>query len=1142
MKTKRREFKSSVNIKFDLGKQEFFRNYLPTPSHAESLQKIIAGFNDSEGKHSHIVIGPYGTGKSLLGTLIAGMASRTVSDSSFEFLKKKFTNVDDEIYGQLSEFQLKDKKYLPVILNGNEGSFRQSIISAIMKTIEENNLEIIIPGIINKILKTVEKWEEEFPKTYKEFKKQLRDSERSIDVWRVNILNYEKEEIAWFKNIFPSLSSGAEFIVDFKEDFTEQIKFVIDQLDKQNLGLFIVYDEFGRFLQSLQPNMIHETMQDLQDLAELSDHHAKHLHLLFITHKNLRHYFLKLSEEYQNEFQRIEKRFQLYHIDSDRSTFIRITESLLSKMEQKREIPNLTETDVKNELRKYPLFSHLNQVEIEKLVIKGAYPIHPVAIFMLPHLSSYFAQNERTLFTFLQSKEKGGLVNHIKHNTGYYLTYKLFDFFFPEIDQEEYVENKGLEIYKKLVPRIPIDKNELKNLFKFLSLWSITNLSSKQKLTSDFISFAMSLEKELVENQLLQLSKLKVIRFNRIQGSWELFEGSSIDLDHEILLRKETSTITSNQKKGILEKTLNRKYFLSNDYNDQKSMTRFASVNIILSSEILDANFDSSKIRFEMNSDAIVNYVLIEDTQEYEIVIEKLASINDKYSYFCIPFKSIQEVKEELFQYHILTTLKQDADFMKNDKDLLNEVTIKLEDVFYTLTNFMKTYTEFSGELQWYLNGKKLQIKNEIIFEKILSNRMFEIFPLTPEVRNDSFVRRKINSVQRKAGFKVVDHIIEDYNEGGLAIEGNGPDYLIYATIFKNNNLDLSNLNEIESIEFNSLRNDLVSELLRKDQGKLSDLTQILKLEPYGIRAPLIPIILISLLRDKWDQLMFYRNEMYVPAITGEKLYQMVEEDTEYEFAFYNFDEKYKPLFNFLKETFGEYVSETALRSATPIVLSSGLLNWLRSLPRFTQVTNNMNKELVEFRDLIKRSEIDPRSTIELFYLNYASNLSAINRNKESLESHLLDYKKVLKNRVLNLIGCNEFIELFQWANKKNPVIKKNNSLVNGIINADRDNWIDSIILTIVGVRLEEWSDTTDHMFEQLLLKDYNSIESDIPQGEYLTISLNGSEKSITKLEMSTKTQTIYKNVHRMIKNAGRNVPKDEIEYMVYHLVKEFVE
>src|SRR2546430_10863347 len=51
----------------------------------------------------------------------------------------------------------------------------------------------------------------------------------------------------------------------------------LEQLNKQNLGLFIAYDEFGRLIQSLELQEINETMQDLQDLAELVDHKCENL-------------------------------------------------------------------------------------------------------------------------------------------------------------------------------------------------------------------------------------------------------------------------------------------------------------------------------------------------------------------------------------------------------------------------------------------------------------------------------------------------------------------------------------------------------------------------------------------------------------------------------------------------------------------------------------------------------------------------------------------------------------------------------------------------------------------------------------------------------------------------------------------------
>ena len=44
-------------------------------------------------------------------------------------------------------------------------------------------------------------------------------------------------------------------------------------------------------LQTLELIQVHETMQDLQDLAELTDHYEDNLHLLLITHRNLSQVF-----------------------------------------------------------------------------------------------------------------------------------------------------------------------------------------------------------------------------------------------------------------------------------------------------------------------------------------------------------------------------------------------------------------------------------------------------------------------------------------------------------------------------------------------------------------------------------------------------------------------------------------------------------------------------------------------------------------------------------------------------------------------------------------------------------------------------------------------------------------------------------
>ncbi|MED1603285.1 hypothetical protein [Alkalihalophilus marmarensis] len=1146
MTKERQGFKSSVNIKFDLGKSEFYSRYLPTPSHAESLIGILNGLNDDSSRRSHIIIGAYGTGKSLLGTLIGGMASHTIEEESFEVLKHKFDNVDDEVYDQINKFQQSNKKYIPVVLNGNEGRFRNAVISSIMSALEKNGVDIVVPGVVNEILYTVELWEKEFPKTYKNFKVLLKNSDRNIDIWRINILNHDKEEIEWFSSIFPQLTSGAQFVVTYKEGFVEQIKYVLDELDKLNLGMFIIHDEFGRFLQNIEANQIHETMQDLQDLAELADHYNSKLNVLLITHKNLRQYFLRFNQEYQNEFQRIEKRFRLYHIESDRATFIRLTESVLKENLRKRKIDNDIAVSLSKSLRKFTLFNDLNDVEVEKLVIKGAHPIHPVTLFTLPFLSNLFAQNERTLFTFLESEDTGGLMNHINSNKDHYLLPKLFNYFFPNLDDLDGNDAnlESVKTYKRIITKVPADTlgTKAEDLLKLITIWTMCSLQSKQQLTTEFISFTLNQDIEETKTVINHLVALKAIRYNTILGYWELFEGSSINIDDAIKERTSVTTVNKSKKIEILEKSVQKKFYLANDYNDSKSMTRFAAINILFSTDILKEDFNTKHLLELKNSDAVINYVIIESLQDYEPVKEKIKLISDEQALFAISNLSFEKIEPEILSFQILNNLLSDEEFINEDRSVKEELKLRIDDTMYAISKYMNVFTEFNSDLVWIINGAEASIGNEIILEKRLSDIMFALFPYTPEIRNDSYNRRKINNVQRKAGYLVVDNIIHNYDKPGLSIEGNGPDYLIYATIFKNNELDLTSLNSISNEFFSKLREELLSHIENNQAGNLHDLITIMSDKPYGIRRPIIPILLVSLLRDKWDQIMFYRNNMFVPGLNGEKLFNMLEESREYEYVFYDFDEKYTQFFDKLKELFLPYIQDQVKESATPIALSSGVLSWLRALPRFTQISNNMQQELRDLKNIIKRSEIDPQDSIEQLYKMYEEDLSLINKHKNQLENFLDEKVQELEKTILSTANVTNYTELKNWAHQHTSLVKKQNKLVKSIIRSESDNWIDIVTNGMVGVALNEWSDTTHNMFEQMINNELIAIDQSKPKENEITISIDGKEKSISKIKLSTKSETIYKNVQRMIKNAGRSVPQEEVEALVLNLIEEFVE
>lgn len=184
-------FKSSINIKFDLGNAELITRYIPTPSHAEAMKGIINGFT-TDTNSAHIIVGPYGTGKSLLANVVGSIVSKMASAYEIDSLAGKFEQVDDQIASKIKDISKLSTTYLPILLSGNEGRFRHSILSGILKKLKEKGIDVVLPGLSTKIIKSVMTWNREFPDTYQKFCVQLEKDGRNSDNWIEEIKNKVK--------------------------------------------------------------------------------------------------------------------------------------------------------------------------------------------------------------------------------------------------------------------------------------------------------------------------------------------------------------------------------------------------------------------------------------------------------------------------------------------------------------------------------------------------------------------------------------------------------------------------------------------------------------------------------------------------------------------------------------------------------------------------------------------------------------------------------------------------------------------------------------------------------------------------------------------------------------------------------------
>ncbi|MFD1136563.1 hypothetical protein [Paenibacillus urinalis] len=1105
-------FKSSINIQFDLNNDEILSRYLLTPSHARALKGVISSCLRTKGMNSHILIGPYGTGKSLLSSIISKFLSKSVSSELFERLYNESSIIDPQLSNLLLESYKSQKKYIPVLINGKSGDLRKIIINSILKYLNNYDIKITIPNEISSIIKTTEMWKDKFPETFLKLEYYLGKNGIGYDKWKEEIEGYNEKLISEFYIFYPTVTAGSTWINDDYDNFIENTKKILDDLNKLGLGIVLIYDEFGRFLQSVQSENSYIHLQNLQDLAELANS-STNFQLLLINHKSIRQYISLDNKEYKVEFEKVEKRFSHYHFENDSDSYLRLAyESLRQANNQYDDTSQHIIT--KEKMKQYEFLNNYSMYQIEEIILKGMYPLHPVTIALLPHLSNILGQNERTLFSFIEGEEPYGLHHHIQTDTGYYYPDKLFHFFVH--DEEELLHHPIFQTYKRIISNINSNEIDLIRIVEFITLWKLANLGQKQRIETSFIAFALGQNISNTGEFLKKLTGLKLIRFNEVIQQWELYEGSSVDIEFAIEEKRSRIVLNRNKKLEIINSLNNNKFVLPYEYNDDIGMIRFANIKFIWLEDLEEMTDDID--------DA--------DLQIYYVLTPSAMSQNDMVFYegiYVIPNFTTLEVEESLHRFAIIEHLLNDSTFIVKDERLKNELLFLKNQTSSKIIKFINQYHQFNN-VTWYENNVDLNLTNQIELEKTISNRMYDKYSSTPIIRNESFNRRSITGIQRRAAIDVIDHLINTPDMLNIGISGHGPNYLIYASVLKNNGYVFNE----ESIQIEgplqSLRNAVISELNKNSEGNLASLIDIFTKPPYGLRHSVVPVLFVALLRDKWDQLIIYSHDMHIPDLNGFLLYEMIERANEYDYKFYLLDGSDKGKLTLLAQVF----DIDTIDGVSLFNVSNKLINWLRKLPRFTQQTNQLSITALDLRDLIRSSEIDPYRLIKMEPIDLDSLLLA----KQEIESFMDHRATELCKYILKLTGCKNLAELNESINQK---ISKTDTRINSkILNVSSDFdmseanlYLSKLIDRLVGVPLCDWSDATQDLFLRQFAYEWQIINSNEAAASLETTDF------IKEVQLSKKSQVLYTNVKNLLKYGGKDVTTHELKYLLAKLIQE---
>jgi hypothetical protein len=453
----------SINIAFNLNSEYISEIYIPSQSHINFLTGALSGTIKNTSIRSHMLVGPYGSGKSLITTLTLSFVSGKLSKENYERIINKIKKEENfqEVISILDNLNKNKRKILPIVVSDDGFGLSSSIIKAVEEKIKTEKINITIRDYSTEIIETVNMWRAKYPLTFESFEKKLFSKKKiNIEEW-LNLVLSDSKEATWFEETYKELTSGSEIRLKSNVSASKFLEKISNELNKLDLGLFIVFDEFGRHLQSLKFEEINATMSEMQDLAELSNNGATNISLCFITHKTIDSYFTKFGDELKSEFTKISNRFLIHTLKSDSQIQIKVINNHLINIFGNL-ILDQKSNEIEEKLMSFRLFEELSYKEIKNYIIPISGLIHPIALYFLIQISSNFGQNERSLFTFINNEK---LFNEKIKNFSAISFVDVFDYFYfsgLDIFQQNKISKIFIERINKINDQLEAD------IFKFI--------------------------------------------------------------------------------------------------------------------------------------------------------------------------------------------------------------------------------------------------------------------------------------------------------------------------------------------------------------------------------------------------------------------------------------------------------------------------------------------------------------------------------------------------------------------------------------------------------------------------------------------------------------------------------------------------
>lgn len=923
-------------------------------------------------------------------------------------------------------------------------------------------------------------------------------------------------------------------------------------LGKRNPLLIIEIDEFGKFLEYASNNEPEKELYFIQQLAEFINNSDNNIVLFTTVHQNFDAYAIHLESSQRQEWTKVKGRFKEITFNEPVEQLLLLASEYIDEKQSTRK----KEKEI-NELVKIlsdsKAFS-INEDYIKSIATK-LYPLDSISAYVLTLSLQKYGQNERSLFSFLESTDHTGLYQHSILNDSFYSIAEVYDFliqnYFSFLNSRynpDFSAWKSIRVSLEKVESL-FDENlkDYEKLIKTIGLLSIYAQAGSYINRDFLIKYAQkSLGIKDADKLIEDLENKKVILYRNYNNRYILFEGTDLDIPTALYeagnkIDEITDVVTLLNKNYSLAPVLAKRAMF--ETGTPRLFEYKISSQPISTKPIGDV-------------DGFINLVFNEKNILNEI--QEISSTNQEAILYCYYLKS-KEIKDLLFE---IEKTRKVIEENSDDKVAVTELkNIVLHQRNLLNHKILNSLFGDNASVLWVFNGKLKELKSQKEFNVFLSEICQTIYNKTPYFNNELVNKHKISTSIHTAKRNYFRALANEWDapQLGFPIDKFPPEKTIYLSLLENNGIKLfddSSSNIIEPHNDNGFY-DLWSESVafldsaKLSRRKVTEFVELLSNKPFKLKQGFIDFWVPTFLFIKRDEYALFNESIYTPVINEDILERLAKVPEDFEVKSFALEGVKLDIFNSYRKFLNIDLNQNG-NAQTFIETIKPFLVFYRGLPEYSKQTKRLSKESISLREAIANSKDPEQSFFEDFPTALGYSVSKIQKDRAELQHFIIQLQGSIKevrnsfdelvNRFETFLQDKYFDKPLVFEEYKKEFQKRYKSLHRHLLlNSqksfvqrldshieDKKAWLSSLAQSLIGRTLEKFKDEDELMlydkFSEMILSldSLNRISKsrfDQDKEIALDIQINSFGE-----EMASKVIRLPKNKSKQVEKLKENI------------------